>query len=229
MPPFCVSVNAYLGAPGIVAALEQGADIVITGRVVDSAVVSAALVHEFGWAWSDYDKLAQAALAGHIIECGAQCTGGNFTDWRDVPDYEHIGFPIVEVEDDGRFVVTKRRVPAAWSRLLPLASRCSTRSATREPICCRMWSAISPRSQLSQVGDNRVQLQGARGLPPTDQYKVSATHPDGFRCTASCLLAGIDAVAKAKRASPGDHQQDRRDVRRARLGPLPGGKRRAAG
>jgi hypothetical protein len=218
LPDKLMSANAYLGAQPIAAALDRGADVVITGRCVDSAVTLGVLVHAFGWSWSDYDRLAQASLAGHLIECSAQVTGGLFTDWRDVPGWDDMGMPIAECLSDGSFVITK---PQGTGGLVsPLSVGEQMLYEIGDPaayilpdVVCDFRAVI-----MEETGDNRVRVAGARGRPPTPTLKVSATWHDGYRMIGTVTLAGRDAAAKAARAGEAILARVRRILTARKLG-----------
>ena len=196
-----LSANAYLGSTPIVEALARGANIVITGRSTDTALTMAPLRHEFGWAADDYDRLAAGIVAGHIIECGAECSGANcLYDWLDIPDLGEVGYPIVEVAADGTFVVTKH--PHTGGRV-------STQSVA-EQLVYEMGdphSYITPdviadftTIRLAADGADRVRVHGIKGRPATDSLKVSVAYRAGYKAVGTLVYAWPDAVEKAQAA-----------------------------
>jgi Acyclic terpene utilisation family protein AtuA len=205
-----LTANAYMGAEPIKKALDEGAQVVITGRCVDSAVTLGAIAHWFGWDWSNgpsvesqtrLNQFAQASLAGHIIECGCQATGGLMTDWQTVPDWPNIGYPIIEFSADASFIVSK---PAETGGLVNIAS-------VGEQIVYEVHdpqkyllpdvSCNFSQVRLRQLGLDTVQVAGATGAQAPTQLKVSATAMSGFRCNAQLTIVGIDAGAKARRTA----------------------------
>lgn len=195
------SICAYLGAFPIAAALSAGADIVVTGRVVDSALFLGPLIHEFGWQADQFDLLAAGTLAGHLLECGAQVTGGTFTDWQDVADWANIGFPVAECRADGTFVVTKPEGTGGLVSTGTVAEQLLYEIGDPQAYIVPDVVCDFSVTRLEQAGPNRVAVSGVKGHPPTDQHKLCVTFDDGWRSVALIPIVGIDAAAKAHRTA----------------------------
>jgi hypothetical protein len=198
-PAAVLSANAYLGAFPIADALRAGADVVLTGRVVDSALTLGPLIHEFGWGPEQYDLLAAGSLAGHVIECGAQATGGLFTDWEEVPDWAHIGYPIAECRADGHVQITKPQgtgglcTPATVTEQILYEIEDPQRYVLPDVVC------DFAQVEVAAVDEARVEVTGVRGHPPTATSMVCVTHEDGFRSIVISPVVGRDAAHKAER------------------------------
>lgn len=192
------SANAYIGAAPIVEALGLGADVIVTGRSTDTALTYGPLVHEFGWSSDDHDRIAAGVVAGHINECGAQCTGGNcLIDWWDIPNLAAVGFPIVEVSPDGTFIVTKHA--GSGGKV--------TRASVAEQIVYEMGDPVTyitpdvvadfTTIHLDDQGNDRVRVHGIKGGPRTDFLKVSIAYAGGWKATGTLTYSWPDAAAKA--------------------------------
>lgn len=192
------SANVYLGAFPIAEALGQGAQIVVTGRGTDPGLVLGPLIHEFGWTREEYDLLAAGTVAGHIVECGAQCTGGNFTDWRRVPDMARIGYPIVEARADGSFVITKHDGTGGVVDLSTVTHQLAYEMGDPRAYLGPDGTADFTSFKLEQAGKDRVRVWNVKGGAPTPTYKASISYEDGWKATGQLTVSGPDALAKAK-------------------------------
>jgi hypothetical protein len=193
-----VSANAYLGAGPIVEALRQGASIVITGRVADASLTLAPAVHEFRWAWDDWDRLSAGTVAGHLIECGAQATGGLWCNWQDAPNLADVGYPIVKIEPSGRFVITKPEGSGGAVNIETVSEQLlyevGDPAAYLTPDVVADFTSVG----LKEIAKDVVEVTGARGRPATDTYKVSIAYRDGFTASGMLAIFGPDAPAKAQ-------------------------------
>ncbi len=195
-----LSANVYFGCRPIAEALQQGADIVITGRVTDTGLTLAPMVYEFGWDFDAYDKLAAGTIAGHIIECGAQVSGGNFTDWDTIEDFVNIGFPIIEAYPDGEFFVTKHSgtggLISEQTVKEQLLYEIGDPAGYITPDVVADFTSVF----LEQAGKDRVRVFGIRGFPETDTYKISASYNNGFKLSSTLVYSWPDALRKAVKA-----------------------------
>ncbi|CAN9509374.1 unnamed protein product [Ophioblennius macclurei] len=213
LPATLHSMNAYLGAEPVQRCLDLGADVVVTGRCVDSALALGPLMHAFGWKKNDYDLLAAGSLAGHLIECGAQSTGGIFTDWHKVPDWDNMGFPVAECSPDGSFVLSK---PPKTGGLVSFGSVAEQlvyeigdpRRYLLPDVTCD-FSRVTIR-ELPGVDGGAVKVTGSKGSAPSSDYKVCATYMDGFRATAVCPIGGPRAAEKGRRTAESILKRTRR-------------------
>ncbi|TAM10558.1 MAG: DUF1446 domain-containing protein [Nevskiaceae bacterium] len=192
------SANVYIGAKPIAEALDRGADIVVAGRITDPSLALGPLIHEFGWSMDDWDRLACGTVAGHIMECGAQCTGGNYTRWREVPDFAHIGYPVAEVQADGSFVVTKHEGTGGLVTVETVTSQLLYEMGDPHRYLGPDVTVDFTTVQIEQAGKDRVRISGVRGSAPTDTYKVSMTYADGYKIASGIVVTGPDAVERAQ-------------------------------
>lgn len=195
------SANVYLGAKPLVDALDQGAQIVIGGRLTDTGLTLAPLMHEFGWTFEDWDKIAAGTIAGHIIECGAQCSGGNCQyDWQNIPDLANVGFPIVEAAPDGEFVVTKHAGTGGRVSIPSIKEQLLYEMGDPHGYITPDVIADFTTIHLADDGTDRVKVYGIKGKPNTEFYKVSIAYSAGWKAVGTLVYAYPDAYAKAEAA-----------------------------